>query len=534
MHRRRVPGATRGWRAAMVGGLAFLWGCAALPPNSFLDPTKVGKFGGDVQENMIREVLTPRDTPTGIPNATEPTPADLVPVLEEYRLAKGDVLAVTVDSLLQPGAPYSAQLEINELGEIRLPELGTVRAEGLTEGELEQELVARLREGELLTQPIVQVFTAARRGRRVSVLGNVSRPQPYAITEPDMRLLDLLAMCGDAGPNAKKAYLTRRELSTPASTAVPTPRHDATPPAPTAPARPDTEKYIILPPDGPQTPQPVAMSTSVGLAQDTRPAQDPDAAALQELGSVMAPQRETPTSGPVPGTADDGGFPQLYFDPFTGQFVEAEPKTSETQRAAAEPPAVVDQSLDEPFDWDAVEELPLEQRVIEIDLQALRNGDPRQNIVLRNRDVVYIPVDTGVFYIMGEVNRPGVFAFGGRDISVKQAIATVGGFSPLAWPQRCEIIRFEPGTDKQLTIPVDLDAIFAGRDSDFYLRDGDILNVGTHVAAPFLFVLRNSFRFTYGFGFVYDRNFADKDAVSSKPNPETLQAQRDAARGLPF
>ena len=32
--------------------------------------------------------------------------------------------------------------------------------------------------------------------------------------------------------------------------------------------------------------------------------------------------------------------------------------------------------------------------------------------------------------------------------------------------------------------------------------------VGTNAAAPFLAALRNGFRVTYGFGFIYDRNFA--------------------------
>ncbi len=66
------------------------------------------------------------------------------------------------------------------------------------------------------------------------------------------------------------------------------------------------------------------------------------------------------------------------------------------------------------------------------------------------------------------------------------------------------------------------------------LRDDDILNVGTHVAAPFLFVIRNSFRFTYGFGFVYDRNFADRDSYGSRLNPEICRDQQRQTRGLPF
>jgi hypothetical protein len=36
-----------------------------------------------------------------------------------------------------------------------------------------------------------------------------------------------------------------------------------------------------------------------------------------------------------------------------------------------------------------------------------------------------------------------------------------------------------------------------------------VIEVGTSVRAPFWAVVRNAFRMTYGFGFVYDRNFAD-------------------------
>ncbi len=190
--------------------------------------------------------------------------------------------------------------------------------------------------------------------------------------------------------------------------------------------------------------------------------------------------------------------------------------------------------LEEPFEWEKAEGLGLEQRVIAIDLTELRNGNARYNVVVRDRDVINVPIDTGLFYIMGEVNRPGVFAFGGREITVKQALAICGGFSAMAWPQRCELVRREPGTDKQFTRSVNLDAIFAGLDEDFYLRDDDILNVGSHLVAPFLFVIRNSFRFTYGFGFVYDRNFADKDSYGSRINPEIVEQQRRSQRGLPF
>jgi hypothetical protein len=181
-----------------------------------------------------------------------------------------------------------------------------------------------------------------------------------------------------------------------------------------------------------------------------------------------------------------------------------------------------------------VPEFELSQRVIEIDVPALRNGDPRYNVVIRNRDVIQVPVDTGLFYLMGQINRPGVYALGGRDITIKQAIAIAGGFAPLAWPKSVEVIRKEAGSDKQIVLQVDLDRIFGGLDADFILKDDDVVNVGSNFVAPFLFIARNSFRFTYGFGFVYDRNFADQDAYSARANPETIEQNRRASRGLPF
>ena len=51
-----------------------------------------------------------------------------------------------------------------------------------------------------------------------------------------------------------------------------------------------------------------------------------------------------------------------------------------------------------------------EQRVIRISAYALRDGDYRQNIVVRNGDTIrVIAGQTGEYYIMGQVNRPGAY-----------------------------------------------------------------------------------------------------------------------------
>ncbi len=509
----------------MATGLVILLsgttGCALL--NGFLDPTKVGQFPANYQERGIRHILTPRDTPPGLPNAAEPTPDDLVPIFADYRLSPGDAVAVIIQDLGGPGVPEQVVLEVSATGNLRIPQLGTVRVEGLSETELEQELVARLREAELLADPDVRVYAQTRRRRTFSVRGAVGAPGQYAISDPDTRLLDVVGLFQDVAATVPRFYVIRRNDEGLAAddTGVPV----------EPPPTPPTERFIVPPPEDADAEFQVNFYTA-GAAERVAPPTE-DTPEQAELEAVLAPETAPASRTATPLPSEPVLPPLLIFDPKTGEVVEPSP-AAEPVVPAPESTTMPPVDTGEPFDWEALPEVELEQRVIEIDARALFAGDPKYNIVIRDRDVINVPVDTGVYYLMGEVARPGAFAFNGRDITIKQALASSGGFAPFAWPQRAEIIRHEPGTDKQLTIPVNLDAIFAGLDDDVYLRDDDIVNVGTHVVAPFLFVIRNSFRFTYGFGFVYDRNFADKDAYEAQINPQTLEITRRERRGLPF
>jgi hypothetical protein len=58
---------------------------------------------------------------------------------------------------------------------------------------------------------------------------------------------------------------------------------------------------------------------------------------------------------------------------------------------------------------------------------------------------------------------------------------------------------------------VNLQSLFEGTAPDVFLKPDDIINVGSNPVSRWVAVIRQSFRATYGFGFVYDRNFADKD-----------------------
>ena len=158
-------------------------------------------------------------------------------------------------------------------------------------------------------------------------------------------------------------------------------------------------------------------------------------------------------------------------------------------------------------------------RLIRIPADKLLSGDPRYNIVVKPGDSIFVPVDIiGEFCIMGNVNRTGYIPLTGRPMTLKQAIAAAGGLGPLAWPKRCEVIR-RIGRKKEEIVMVDLDKIASGEQPDFFIKPHDLINVGTHATARWRAILRNAFRATYGFGFVYDRNFADRDFGTSRPFP---------------
>lgn len=508
--------AIRGLLYVSLPGL--IAGCALNPMSGFLDPTKVGQFPPEYKEGGIRRVLTPRESPFGLANSTEPTAEDTVVQFEEYRLGPTDQLAMQIDDFIQGGVPFTLGQEVNSAGYIRIPQLGFVKVTGMTDDELEEDLRTRIKQAKILPNPIVQVQITLKRQQTFSILGSIRTAGTFPLPNTDLRLLEAIGLAGDMGAGVRKLYVIRRSerMNEPGR-----PQNGAAPPPATGTA--PRRDLVVPPPDENENFRGTSLSTDGSFA--TR--QD---AQRRELEAVLTPAGKQPTAQ----STQPGGqpFAPLVFDPATGELKESPALPSGTAPAGTAP--FEEAPSDRAFRWEDEPEIEQSQRVIEIDVNGLKGGDPKQNIIVRSRDTIVIPIDVGIFYIMGEVNRPGAFPFNEREITLKQAVAMMGGFSALAWPSRCEIIRREKGTDKQITIPVNIDSIFAGMEDDILLKDDDIVNVGSNIITPFLFVIRNSFRFTYGFGFVYDRNFADQDSYNSRINPESAAQARRQLRGLPF
>ena len=155
-------------------------------------------------------------------------------------------------------------------------------------------------------------------------------------------------------------------------------------------------------------------------------------------------------------------------------------------------------------------------RVVKIPVDKLLSGDHRYDIIIRSGDRISVPLDiVGEFCIMGNVNGRGYYPLVGRKMTLKMAIAAAGGLNAIAWPKKVEVVRRlgrnKAGLLQEETVLVDLDKIAKGLQPDFLIKPDDLINVGTHGTSRWLAVLRNAFRATYGFGFIYDRNFAARD-----------------------
>ncbi|MEQ6890512.1 polysaccharide export protein [Halomonas sp. CS7] len=114
----------------------------------------------------------------------------------------------------------------------------------------------------------------------------------------------------------------------------------------------------------------------------------------------------------------------------------------------------------------------------------LRQGNQRENRLLRNGDVVHVPsAENQSVAVMGQVRRPGNLMLGNERLSLTDAIARAGGISEeTAEPSGIFVIRgHDAGSDKLATVfQLDVSnatAFIMG--SDFRLQPQDVVYVTT-------------------------------------------------------
>lgn len=483
---------------ALVVGVGLSTGCDS---KAWLDPAELAGRSNDtphlqtIASRLPVEVLDSVDPAVEDANeqeflgAAEPQPQDLVARVEDYKISPNDLLVISIDDLQGPGIQTVLQKRVSETGNISLPYIGQFRAAGMSEAEIDEAITrAYGPEGvNIIQRANVSTTVVEARGRTFSILGQVNRPGQYAILNSDFRVLDALVLAGDTqSPLNDRMYVIRK---------VERPGDPATQPADTAPppAEDDLDPGTDELDPGTDDLEPQSRAPR-SFRADNKPLY------LQNAADDRDPDAVTP---PPAGAADPLADPPADQGADSGERlinIEGEDVPAGTDATPTTAPS-------EGFDgFNEIAEN--EVRVIRIPLDELKRGELKYNIPIRPNDRIIVqPLVIGEYYMGGHVMRPGAYSLTARKITLTQAVIAASMLDGIAIPERTDIIR-RINENQQVYARVNLAAIFEGKAPDIYLKPNDQVLVGTNALAPFIAAARGAFRFTYGMGFLYDRNFA--------------------------
>lgn len=487
--------------AALVSLVAIGTGCET---KSWLDPSEMGRYEMTPQVVPILDklVIGVEKDEAQFVGAREVTEEDLKIVEADYRVGPSDLIQITIQDLAGNGLQQVETKRVSESGKISLPYLGQLSVAGQTEAEIEDTIVRAYADAQILPRAIVSVAVVDSQNRIFTVSGAINQQGPYPLTRSDLRLSEALAMA--RGPTSELGidyiYVIRRKPA------------EATETAPVAPGAPGVDP--LAPQSGiqrvntpvfamrlddapaPQTPEEARKAAEELANQINQTVNEAQTAPSNDPLTPPAPA-ETPST--VPGDVSDrviqiegaGERPAAGETPDTATQVEPAPQMSDSSD----------------FEFVAPAE-PTDREIIRIPYPELKKGEFKYDIVVKPQDLIIVPSPPiGEYYMGGHVARPGVYSLTARSITLKQAIISAGMLDQLAIPTRTDVIR-RLGKNQEVFVRVDLEKIFAGMEPDILLKPDDQVMVGTNAGASFLAALRNSFRFTYGFGFLYDRNYA--------------------------
>ena len=480
-----------------------------------LDPTDIGRFEPTPLVNVILPTLGIADEPApGYEGAEDPKPEDLVSYERDYVLGSGDVVRISIFELYQEFTNYVNDYVITETGRVSIPDVGVVRAGGLTEEELERE-IAKILSPNIIKDPSVTVTSISSQSRFVSIMGQgIGQAGRYTIPRYTYRLTDAIADAGNIGDfNVTHIYVSR-DVPADSVGATSGENLDLQPVSPDTRNAEDEMLELITP--------------SVKRNNNGLLITSAEMSTRQELEMLAAPEGIDPlidytaSSESVDALLPERSNKRIEWQFENGKWVPVEVDGEVADRSPMQPELLLPENIgpmrarSEGAAGSDIGETSTITRVIVIPADKLLAGDPHYNIVIRPGDRVIVPRDkVGEFVVTGNVNAPNMYPITGRDITLKMAVAIAGGLNELAWPKKVEVVRRlgknEAGMDQEEIVMVDLEKIAKGLQPDFYIKQNDYIYVGTHGTSRWLAGLRNAFRATYGFGLIYDRNFATRD-----------------------
>lgn len=468
-----------------IGALVALAGLTGCEVDSFLyDRSVAGRWERTPTSVPVLEHLAAiEDVSAGEAEYTDPTDADLVPVAKLYRLAAGDRLEVEIYDVIEPGRPEKYERSVDTRGMLELPQFGQIAVGGLTLEEATnaiKQVVARL-----VPDPLVSINPLSQRQQTFTLIGAVQQPGPYYIPSADYRLLEALTAGGTFDNAATWVYVIRQIQLTgeergerAPGTVIPESQIKR---QRTQENKDSSERLIDVIDDITKPAEP---------KKDEAPKSNPGMLAQPATGNQPAVDMDAPERRPTPPTGPTTPGGQWVF--LNGRWIQVSQGAADLTLEPGATPI-------------------LTQRIIRVSMKDLTAGERSANIVVRPGDIVRIPAPPrGVFYVSGQISRPGIFTFPeeGR-MTLLRAIAAGGGYGGLAVPDRIDLIRMV-APDRQATIRLNGRAIAEQTQPDIFIKSDDVINIGTDFWALPMAVIRNGFRASYGFGFLLDRNFDEE------------------------
>jgi len=515
--------------AAALAVATLAGGCSS---KAFLDPSELHRGEvkkGDQLTVKIIDQLDPgsEDLDPRFPRASDPTQEDLVATATDYQIGPGDVVDVAVTDLAQTGVETVNTRQVTESGNINLPLLKQpVRSEGLTETQLAQAITDAYKNENIITDAQVTTTLRVKRARTFSIRGAIAQPGEYEITTNDFRLLNALVQARDiSGGQAAGIdyiYIIRKTKFDPSHAGAAPAGTNTTAPSPQPggrdPLAPQSRGGAV------NAPAAADFAAASGATYTSPKPHTYKRVPLMQNNAQTAAAQDAPTAANTAATvpsATQAGETEGRFIIVDGKPVQvgaqqqpnnaARPAPANPARPAPAPAAGAAGATNTggSFAFNAPE-AEGETRAIRVPFDALRNGEMKYNVVIRPQDMIIVPeVRVMTYYMGGHVAAPGAYQMvPGNKITLMDAIISARMLDGVAIPARTDIVR-RVG-DQKMFVRVDVDKIFAGQHPDIYLKENDNVLVGTNAVAPFLAAFRNAFRITYGFGFLYDRNFASE------------------------
>ena len=420
------------------------------------------------------------------------TPEDLKPNVLDYRIEPGDVVTIEIYELYAQGQWTRTTRRIDAGGFIRVPEIGQELAAGLTPQELQDRIVQRL-DVDVMSNPQVDVVVEDAGGFTWTIYGYIAQSGIYTLLKPDFRIIEALAQAGGVPATTEYVYVIRQlPLASEVQTSFDRGQMPATENGSSNTKSESGNNNNSVDVDSliQQLEQGNSSSSPGILAQDG-PVVDVD-----ELQPIEVNDKQPIDIVDVTDSSETGTAPSYIYVKEKGQWVEV-PGAQEQAGTPLGSSDLEDKDLG-----------MFAERVLAIPYQELARGESSYNIVIRPNDQIYVDgPEQGVVYIDGQISRPGVYTLPqvGR-LTLSRLVAAAGGPGPLAIPRRVDLTRVI-GDNWEATVRLNLAAIRQRTEPDIYLRPDDHIIIGTSFWATPLAVIRNGFRFDYGFGFFLERNF---------------------------